>query len=163
LKLDKKDEEIKRLNEDLEQNEKGKKKVEEKMKELIGIIKQQAKELTDLEQQSQLLDKDRKSLIQSESQHLLEVEKWKGKFIDLKDKVKETNELRLKMQENESVIKEMNSIIEVERTKNNKLLALNKEINNEFNALIQKYSGENSLENLQQEISVLKKENNNLK
>jgi len=110
-----------------------------------------------------LLDNDRKSLIQSESQHLLEVEKWKGKFIDLKDKVKETNELRLKMQENESVIKEMNSIIEVERTKNNKLLALNKEINNEFNALIQKYSGENSLENLQQEISVLKKENNNLK
>jgi len=128
LKLEKKDEEIKKLTNELEQNENGRKKVEEKMKELIGIIKQQAKELADYEQQSQLLDKDRKGLIKMESQHLLEIENWKKKFIDVKDKMKESNEFRLKIQENESVIKEMNGIIEVERSKNNKLLNLNKVI-----------------------------------
>ena len=119
------------------------------------------KQLT--EQQSQLLEKDRKNLLQMESQHLLEIEKWKKKFIDLKDNFKETNTLKLKLQENESVIKEMNGIIEAERNKNAKLLNLNKEINNEFNGLIQKYSGENSLENLHDEIDILKRENEDLK
>lgn len=129
MKLNIKEEDYKKLHNEYENKlgvlEDDKYKTEEKVNELIDIVKQQSKELSDFSVQLQIVEKEKKLLQKN-------IEKMKGEYedlcnanIELKQQLSVINELKRKITETDQVTTNLQREVEAERITNSNLVKAN--------------------------------------
>lgn len=125
VKLNSKESDYNKLCDDYEMRinnlEEEKVKTEEKVNELIDIVKQQSKELSDFYVQSQLSEKEKKVLQKNFNQVQNEYENCYNANKELKAQFSVINEFKRKINETEVHMNQLHDELLVEREKNNNL------------------------------------------
>jgi chromosome segregation ATPase len=166
LKLNLKEEEYKKYKDDQDikfsEISKEKNLLEEKLSQLIDIVKQYSKELSEYNVQIQALETERRSMQKINTKLNEELEENLQKIISLENQINIMKEMKIQLQDAENVIHRLESLIDNEKLKNENLSKNYQEINSKYFILKEKYSGENSLENLKNQITTKINENENL-
>ena len=140
-----------------------KQKLEEKMSQLIDIVKQQSKELTDNNTEFQIVDKERKQFKKTNHKYKLELEELSSTLAEMKNEINILSDTRVMLVEKERINVDLESRLENEVFRSQNYQKVNNELSEKLTHYKIKYSGENSLENLTSLIQVQKDEIENLK
>ena len=163
LRLNMKEEEWKKIREalDLKVKESNKEKIllEEKLSQLIEIVKQYSKELSEYNVQIQSLETEKRSITKLNNRLHNELEESNKKIKELENALENMKEVKEKLFEAESAIKNFKNVIQSERNKNDHLSRNNSDLSDKIQQIKEKYSGENSLENLKNTIQASQNEN----
>jgi len=167
VKLNNKEEEFVRVCEDSENKirflEEDKAKTEEKVNELIDIVKQQSKELSELYVQCQMFEKEKKTMIKNFSTLEKEYENCCRANDELKSQFSIISEFKKKINETEEKMNLLQRELLSERDKNNDLTNEIDQMSLEFDRFKARFSGENSPDFLRQTIESKENEIFNLK
>jgi len=167
VKLNNKEEEFVRVCEDSENKirflEEDKAKTEEKVNELIDIVKQQSKELSELYVQCQMFEKEKKTMIKNFSTLEKEYENCCRANDELKSQFSIISEFKKKINETEEKMNLLHRELQSERDKNNDLTNEIDQMSLEFDRFKARFSGENSPDFLRQTIESKENEIFNLK
>lgn len=166
LKLNLKEEDYKKYKDDQDTKfseiSKEKMVLEEKLAQLIDIVKQYSKEISEYNVQIQALETERRSMQKINTKLNDELEENMAKINSLENQMNIMKEIKIQLQDAENVINRLQSNVDNERLKNDNLFKSNQEINSKYLMLKDKYSGENSLENLKSQIQTKNNEIENL-
>ena len=161
LKLKQREEEYKKICADYEERvcnvEEEKNRTNEKINELIDIVKQQSKELSDFYVQCQLYEKEKKNLLRNLESLQKDYENCCSSNNELKSQFSVFSDFRKKINEAEISMKKINSDLQVEHEKNMKLIEEKDNLINEIERFKSRLSGENSPDYLKQ--IILSKDN----
>lgn len=167
IKFNQKDEELRKYKDENEYNftemSKEKAHLEEKMSQLITIVKQYSNELADLNSQVGYLENERRSLAKANSKFKDEIEECYLKNKELSEQLVELRIVKNKLLEAENYLNDLENSFEKEKARNENLNRTNKDLNDKLNKIAERYSGENSLENLRNVINEKENEIYNLK
>jgi chromosome segregation ATPase len=165
LKLGLKEEEYRKIKDDQEIKIsdliREKSLLEEKLNQLIDIVKQYSKELSEYSVQVQALETEKRSLQKVNSRMNEEIEDSSKLNMELQNDLNNLKKLHTNLVEAENVINNLQNIYDNEKMKNENLIRTNEDLNKKLQYLKEKHSGENSLENLRMTISNLEKELSN--
>jgi len=167
IKFSQKEEELRKFRDEYEYKysecSKEKANIEEKLNQLITIVKQYSTELAELNNQVQFLENERRSLIKGNNKFKDEIEECYVKNKELSEQLGELKIVKKKLFEAENYLNDLEISFEKEKAKNESLSIFNQELNEKLNKIIERYSGENSLENLRSVIEGKENEIFNLK
>jgi len=167
LKLNNKEEEFVRVCEESDNKirflEEDKAKTEEKVNELIDIVKQQSKELSELYVKCQVFEKEKKTMIKNFSSLEKEYEGCCRANNELKSQFSIISEFKKKINETEEKMNLLHRELQSEREKNNDLTNEIDQMSVEYDRFKARFSGENSPEFLRQTIESKENEIFNLK
>ncbi len=167
IKFNQKDEELKKFRDEYELKYsecfKEKNHIEEKMSQLITIVKQYSNELADLNNQVQYLENERRNLLKGNKNFKDEIEECYIKNKELSEQLVELKIVKNKLLEAENYLNDLENSFDKEKAKNENLNRINQELNEKLNKIIDRYSGENSIENLKGIIDSKENEIYNLK
>jgi len=167
MKFNHKDEELRKFKEENEfktsESTKEKAHLEEKMSQLITIVKQYSNELADLNSQVGYLENERRSLIKANGKFKDEIEECYLKNKELSEQLVELRIVKNKLLEAENYLNDLENLFEKEKARNESLSRANNELNEKLSKIAERYSGENSLENLHAVIDGKENEIYNLK
>lgn len=167
LKLNNKEEEFVRVCDESDNKirflEEDKTKTEEKVNELIDIVKQQSKELSELYVQCQVFEKEKKTMIKNFSSLEKEYENCCRANDELKSQFSIISEFKKKINETEEKMNLLHRELQSEREKNNDLTNEIDQMSVEFDRFKARFSGENSPDFLRQTIESKENEIFNLK
>jgi len=167
MKFTQKDEDFKKYKEENEaknvESAKEKMHIEEKMSQLITIVKQYSNELADLNNQVGFLENERRSLSKSNGKFKDEIEECYMKNKELSEQLVELRVVKNKLLEAENYLNDLENLFEREKARNESLSRGNQELNEKLSKIAERYSGENSLEHLRSVIDGNENEIYNLK
>lgn len=166
-KFSQKEDELKKFKGENEQRNseclKEKEHLEEKLSQLITIVKQYSIEVADLNNQVQFLENERRTLTKANTKFKDEIEECYLKNKELSEQLVELKIVKNKLLEAENYLSDLENLFEKEKNKNENLNKINIEINDKLDHILDKYSGENSLDNLKSLIESKDNEIVNLK
>jgi chromosome segregation ATPase len=129
MKLSMREEDYKKLHNEYENKlgslEDDKYRTEEKVSELIDIVKQQSKELSDFSVQIQIVEKEKKLLQKNIEKMKSDYEELCKANIDLKQHLNVINDLKRKINETDQVTTNLQREVEAERMTNSNLVKAN--------------------------------------
>jgi len=167
IQYNQKDEEFKKSREEFglkfSENTKEKTHIEEKLAQLITIVKQYSNELADLNNHILYLENENKSLVKGNNKFKQEIEECYRKNKELLDDLAELKIVKKKLLEAENYLNDLEESLTNEKARNESLSKQNSDLNEKLNKVLEKYSGENSLENLRGVIESKQNEIFNLK
>ena len=152
IKFSTKEEELKRYKDELENkyhdslNEK--KNLEDKLSQLIVIVKQYSNETAELNGQLQSLDNERKNLLKLNNNLKEDLEECYNKNKELSEQLSELKIVKNKLIEADNYLNDLEDIVNKERQKNENLNRINLDLAEKLDDIMDRHSGENSLENL---------------
>ena len=152
LKLNLKEEEYKKFKEDNERRvsdtEREKAHLEEKLSQLIDIVKQYSKELSEYHLHIHTLENEKLAVQKANNRLADEIDELRRQNNEFKYDLSNLKDLKSKLIETESLINGLESRVENEIIKNENLSRTNLELNEVYSQFKEKHSGQNSLENL---------------
>lgn len=162
LKSNVKEEEQRKSREDfdikLEDITREKINIEEKLAQLIDIVKQYSRELSDYNMQVQTLETEKRSL-QKLNNHLNEeIGELSRNNQDLYDVVSDLNQIKIQLSDSERIVTNLQGLLDNERNNSSKLTRDLVELREKYQDFRDKHTGENSIENLRSIITTLNNE-----
>lgn len=143
---------------------------ENQAEELVELIKAQNSELNTLAANLNKSEKENLTLKNTNFKYRNQIDNLLNCTQELKDNLNEFKAIESRVKESENLIIDFQTMCENEKNKNKELTELLEKLNEKYEELVKKYSGENSLEylqntiqNLNEEIIIFTKQNEQLK
>jgi DNA repair exonuclease SbcCD ATPase subunit len=166
LKMELRDEEFKRYKEESELKLKealGEKKMfEDKLNQMIEIVKQYSRELGEYNQKIKQGEADYNALQQLNDRQTEEIEQLIRSNKDLQEAMYAFKEVKSKIHEAETIIQGLENVINTERLRNENLSRSNQELLERYQLIKEKVSGDNNPETLRSVIQARENELNNI-
>jgi hypothetical protein len=152
LKMELRDEEHKRYKEEAELKSKEaaneKRLLEDKLNQMVDIVKQYSRELGDNNQKIGRHENDYRALQQVSERQTEEIEELMRSNRDLQEALYSFKEVKSKVLEAEQIIENLEGIINTEKIKNETLGRNNQELMERYQLMKEKLSGDNNPDNL---------------
>jgi chromosome segregation ATPase len=166
LKMELREEEFKSYKEEcelkLKEASNEKRVLEDKINQMIDIVKQYSREIGEYNQKAKQQESDYRALQQVNERQCDEIDELMRSNRDLQDALYSFKEVKSKVIEAESIIENLESIINTEKLKNENLSRNNQELVDKYQLIKDKISGDNNPENLKNIIESKSHEIDNL-